>query len=99
MQIASGCRHHVSRLTTLQGFEYFRRVTTQNDTQWLEQCRGFGDIEQRFSAVIQANDTTLVIHDNNGVLHVLENGFIGERTEFDNLLCKNQPGIDGQHGC
>ena len=47
--------------------------------------------------MIQANDSALIVNDDDGILHILKHGFVGKRRKFDDLLAEHQPGIYRQH--
>ena len=53
-----------------------RHFFTEHLIERLAQCVGLGNIEHQLGAVIHPDDALLVVHDNDGVLHVLKNGLV-----------------------
>ena len=97
MQETAGVGHHLPGLTRLEHFDHLGRLFAEEIVQRPEHGRGFGDVQQLLGAVVQADDPTLVVNDDNRILHCLEYGLVCDRREFDDLLGEHQPSVDRQH--
>ena len=98
MQETTRSRHHLLRLTSVERVKNLGSVVAKQIFQRRSQSLRLFDGKHAFSCVVQTNNPALLIDDNYGILHVLENCFVGEWREFDDLLTNDQPRIDWQHG-
>ena len=94
MQEATRTGHHFLRLAGVENLVNLDRARAEEFLEWRAQCLGLGHGQHLLCRVIEADHAILVVDDDDGILHRLENGFVGERAELDNLLTDNQPGID-----
>ena len=97
MQEATRTRHHFLWQTRVQCLEHLWRVIAKHCLQGLAQSLLLFDGEHAFSRVIQSYDTTLLVDNDDRILHVLENSLIRQWCELDNLFADDQPHIDRQH--